>query len=236
MSYDPHGGPPPPVYAGAHRLAEDVSRYVMNGAVLRFGVVEDWTPETLHDTATVSINGVWMPYLINCSPSIGEKVAWLQMEDNRVCIGAYGTDLPRVKSWLSTGVSVAPSTFDIYFDGNSTTDHQWVFDHSTSFFPYLFSPTKRGYYDVYGGISFAPGDGNIRALGLKQNGTAIWSKVTSDCNPLFGTSINFCIPINLEAGDTLSLYGIHNASGNLNLDIGWATTYFAAAYRASWPV
>lgn len=233
-SLDPHGGPPPPVYRTAQRLGEDVSQYVTGGALKRYGVIEAVDAYTTNDTATVTINGIRMPYLQSYSPSVGDRVCWLQQEDNRICIGEYGRERPRIKVWLSTGVSPAPGTFDLYFDGNSITDQQDYFDHSTSFFPYLFGCKKRGLYDVYGGISYAAGDGNIRILGLKQNGTIVWSKATTDCNTLFATAINFCIPMNLNTGDTLSLNGTHNASGALALGTGWATTYFAAIWRQNW--
>lgn len=232
------GGPNPMerwFYAGASELGDAVSKHVTEGASLRFGVVAAKTDYTTHDTATITINGIAMPYLTMNEPQVGDWVVWLEHGENRLCIGEYGAGVARVKSYLFFPQNVAPNSVaapgDVLFDSSSATEFQHRFSHSTSFLPQIFSPVKTATYDVACGVEFAGGNGSLRAVFLKVNGTVIAADWDYAPNALFPTTCRIAGPLELAAGDDIRVAYVHNASGNLDIGNNRLGTFFSAIQR-----
>jgi len=234
---DPHGGPQGPIYAGHGGMPDDLTNRMMaEGATLRFGVVTAVDDVTTHDTGTVTVNGIRMPHLVSYSPQGGDWVAWLEMESIRLCIGEYGTDIPRIKVYLSTGVSTNPISVatpqDVYFDSNATTEFQRRVDHSHSVFPWLIGILKTGTYDVDCRLEFGPGDGSVRALMLELNGGGLAADWDYAPSALFPVALRINGPLELLAGDNLNIALAHNASTPINVNPGPLTTYLSVIRRA----
>jgi hypothetical protein len=229
--FDPHGGPKPPVYDMSGGVASELNRYVTGGANLRFGTVTAINDQGTHDTATVTVDGIRMPFITRCNPQIGDNVAWIDATDSRIVIGKYGPSQARIRANLATTVPVAPNSFaspsDILWDGNSVTNYQHNVDHSTSFLPALFGITEKGSYHIAARVEFGGGDGNVRGLVLKFNGSGFATNTRYDPNVLFPAEISFSDIFSLNAGDNVSLAYIHNASGNININAGALATYIS---------
>lgn len=235
---DPHGGPQAPIYAGHGGLADDTTnRMIAEGATLRFGVVDAVDDLTTHDLATVTINAIKMPHLVSYSPQVGDWVAWLEMESVRICIGEYGTDNPRIKCYLSTGVNTNPISIatpqTVYWDTNATTEFQRRFGHSHSTFPWILFVEKTGLYDLSTRLEFGPGDGSVRFLQLQLNGAGVCAEYNYTPSALFPTAMEINGPLELLAGDMLSIALAHNASGPIAVNPGSMNTFLAAIRRGA---
>lgn len=230
--FDAHGGPPPPIYGGQHKeLAQDLTPQVVGGAVLRFGVVSARTDKTANDTATVTINGIKMPFLHGVEPAIGQMVAWLEAESVRLCIGEYGILKPRIRYYCSTNTGLTGGAItDFPFGTNASMDYQDHFDHSQVTFPALFAPFRTGVYSVKGCMEFAAGDGNVRILMLKVNGNVVHSVTDYAPSVLFQTGLNFSLDMPLAAGDTIGLAYLHNAT-TMSAVAGRFCTALSAEYK-----
>lgn len=70
-------------------LATDVQAPPQNApcARLRLGVVDATTAASGSDRATVTVDGLPIPYLSSYSPTIGDVVVWIEDEQRRVAIG-----------------------------------------------------------------------------------------------------------------------------------------------------
>lgn len=70
-------------------LAADVQAPPQNspGARLRIGVVDATTAAAGSDRATVTVDGLPIPYLSSYSPAVSDVVVWIEDEQRRVVIG-----------------------------------------------------------------------------------------------------------------------------------------------------
>lgn len=230
--FDPHGGPQTPIYAGHGDLPGDTTnRMLAEGATLRFGVVTAVDDVTTHETSSVTVNGIKMPHLASYSPQVADWVAWLEMESIRLCLGEYGQDIPRIKTFFHNAGLIPPAASGapgvIYFDTNATTDYQRSIGHSHAFFADLFSINKAGTHNIDIRFEFGPGDGTYRGLYLYLNGNLL--TYDYDYTPSVFLPSTLCIhgPMELAVTDTLSIGYAHNASGSIALNSGRLSTYVA---------
>lgn len=70
-------------------LADDVQQAPQGlpGARLRLGVVDATTAAAGSDRATLTVDGLPIPYLSSYTPAPGDVVVWIEDEQRRVAIG-----------------------------------------------------------------------------------------------------------------------------------------------------
>lgn len=68
-------------------LVDDIGDQTAVGARLRFGVVDAVTAAAGNDRATVTVDGLPIPYDANYSPAVNDVVYWIEEGQRRVVAG-----------------------------------------------------------------------------------------------------------------------------------------------------
>jgi hypothetical protein len=218
-------------------MADDIAQPDPGAVDLRFGVVTARTDPTTTDAGTATIKGIDVPILSRNGPAVGARAAYLEMGPRRLCLGEYGYENPACKVSLINPVSLVGNTpftvGDFLWDTNSLTEWQQGIGHSQVSFPGLLYIQQPGRYWVSAGFSFAPGDG-YRMLALKFNGTIFRFTTDFAPNAIFGSQLDVTVPIELSAGDYVSVGYVHNNStGNINANGGTVATYLSVERSAA---
>lgn len=218
-------------------FADDLTRPDPGALDLRFGVVTARSDPTSTDTATATVKDIDVPILSMTGPDVGARVAYLEQGPRRLVLGEYGHENPACKVSLATNVSLVGNTpvtvGDFLWDANSITEWQQGVGHSTVSFPGLLFLQYPGRYWIAGGIEFGPGDG-YRMLALKINGTVFRSSTSYTSNAIYGSQLDFMVPIERAAGDYVSMGYVHNNSGgNINAVAGAVKTYLSVERSAA---